>query len=415
MDFLNPGEKIKMIRERLGLKQSDLEVSGVSRSYISKIETGKRPLTESTAKVLAETINHLAVEKNIGFTIEYGYLMETAEESLYKYCMEKVGNVKSIDEIDEILHYAVKYSLTEVILKCHITRGNLYFNGGNNTKAISCYNEALQLAYMESMEDRYVTIWNNISSCYIRTADYKNAAVYLAKAFEVCRLKEDSDQRNIVTYNLALCYCEMGKYEKAIEIIDECTRLDHDMVIDKLRFAILLTKGGALIECGRYEEAEMLFTRIMENIKEDKKSKAFCLHNLGTIYNKLGKYEDAEKSYIEAIEIRKAINLSKASATMIELGEMYVSIGRKDEGMERLKEGIEYANSHGRYKDIIRGSAIMEQSYRNSNEIDKLEMLYIKLLDMLVGNIKMIDYRNEILSKIGLLYIERNHLDEYGK
>lgn len=415
MDFLNPGEKIKMIREHLGLKQSDLEASGVSRSYISKIETGKRNLTKRTAKALTETINSLAAKKNIDFTIEQGYLMETAKESLYKYYMEKVENAKSIDEIDDILSDAVKYSLTEVALKCCMVNGYKHVGEGNDVKAIYYYNEALQLAYRENMEDKYVTIWNNISSCYIRLMDYSNASIYLIKAFEVCRFQEDCELRNIVICNLSLCYCEMGEFEKAIETIDECIDLKNDMGTDKLHLEILLTKGGALIECGRYEEAEKLFIGIMENIIEDKKNKAFCLHNLGTIYNKLGKYEDAERSYVEAIEIRKAINLSKASTTMIELGEMYISIGRTNEGMEILREGIEYANSHGRYKDIIKGSMIMEQSYRNSNDIDKIELLYIRLLDMLVGNIKMIDFRNEILSKIGLLYIERNHLEKYEK
>jgi len=415
MDFLDPGEKIKMIRERLGLKQSDLEASGMSRSYISKIENGKRNLTERAAKALTATINSLAAKKNIDFTIEQGYLMETAKESSYKYCMEKIVNVKSIEEIDEILHLAIKYSLNEVILECYMAKGYLHFKEENNAKAISDYNEALQLAYREKLYNRIITIWNNISSCYIRLADYKNAAVYLNKAFEDCRLQEDSEQRGIVTYNLALCYCEMGKYEKAIETIDKYIGLENDMATDKLCFSIMLAKGGALIECRRYKEAEMLFIRMLENIKDDNMNKAFCLHNLGTIYNKLGKFEDAERSYIEAIEIRKASNLSKASASMIELGEMYISIGRKNEGIERLKEGIEYANSHGRYKDIVKGSAIMEQLYRDCNEIDKIELLYIRLLKMLDGNKKMIDYRNEILNKMGLLYIEKNQLGKYEK
>lgn len=382
MDFLNSEDKVKVIGESLGSKQYNLEESGESRA--GKCKTG----TEN--KLPAEAV----------------------KDSPYKYYMEKVADAKSIDEINDILEYAVKCSLPEVALKCYLARGFMYVNKGNDIKAISDFNEALQLAYKKKIDEDLVTIWNNISSCYMRLMDYKNAAVYLSKAFEVCRLQESSELRNIVIYNLVLCYCEMGKYEKAIEIIDECVNLEHDMGTDELCRVILLTKGGALIECKRYEEAEALFTRMLRNFEGDNKNKAFCLHNLGTIYNKLGKYEEAERRYIEAIEMREAFDISKASTTMIELGEMYISIGRKEEGVKKLKKGIEYANNYKRYKDIIRGSRILEQLYKDCNELESLEMLYIKLLMMLDKNKKMVDYRNEILNKMGQLYIERNHLDK---
>lgn len=413
MDFFKPGEKIKMIREQLGLRQSELEGPGVSRNYISMIERGKRPLTDKAAKILTDKINSLAAEKNISYAIEPGFLMTTPEESVYKYCMDKIDDVNSIDEVNEILNYGIKYSLTDVVLKCYIVRGNLHISEKKDTEAISDFNEALQLAYIDRMEDILIYIWSNISSCYIRLMDYETAAIYLTKAFKGCLKMDDSEQRNTVIYNLALCHCEMGEYEKAIETINECIDLEQDMGTDMLRYKILLIRGGALIECGRYREAEMLFIRLHANLKGDNKNKAYCLHNLGTIYNRLGRFEDAEMKYIEAIEMRKAFDIAKASTTMIEMGEMYISTGREKEGIERINDGIEYASNYGRYKDVIDGCKILEKVYKNYNDMDKLEALYIKLLKILDGNKKMIDYRNKVLNKIGLLYIKRNQLDEY--
>jgi tetratricopeptide (TPR) repeat protein len=414
MDFLNPGKKVRMIREQLGLKQRDLEGPGMSRNYISMIEKGKRPLTKKAAGILTDTINSLAAERNISCAIEQGYLMETPEESLYKYCINKLVKANTIDEVNEILYYGIKYSLTEVVLKCYIIRGELYSSEKKDIEAISDFNEALQLAYREKMQDRLISIWSKLSSCYIRLMDYNTAVVYLTKAFEACSMLQDSEQKSLVIFNLALCYCEMGKYEKAIETIDGCINLEHNMCTDKLHCVILLTKGGALIECGRYKEAEMLFIRLLEKFEGDNKNIAYCLHNLGTINNKLGKYEDAEMRYDEAIALRKVYDMDKTSTTMIELGEMYIRMGRKNEGVERLEEGIEYANVYGRYKDIIKGCNILEEVYTDYDNMDKIEALYIRLLKILDGNKKMIDYRNKVLNKMGLIYIKRNQMDKSG-
>ncbi len=416
MDFLYPGEKLRKAREQLGLKQSELAGPGMSRNYISMIEDGKRPLTERAANTLANAINSAAVERNIDYHIDSKHLMETPAQSAYKYCMERVGSIKVISSMDELLYYGNKYNLPEVILKCYIKRGNLHFRAKCYIDALSDYNEALQLVYMGKSKDSMVDILNKVGGCYIQLLDYNSAVIYLTKAWNSCCLNENNRQRKLIIYNISLCYCNMGKYDKAIETLEKYYNpeygSDTDINKDKLRCSMLLIKGGALLECGRLKEAEELYIGLLERVKEDNKSKAYCLHNLGTINYKLGKYKKAEIMFIKSIVLRKVHDKAKISTTFIELGEMYKHMDIKNKAVYMLEKGIEFARQYEVYKDMLNGCELLEEIYVQNKNLDKLETTYIELLKLLEGNKKMLYYRNLVLSKMGLLFLERNRVDK---
>ena len=63
--FLTVGEKMKNIRKKLGMKQYDLEEIGITRSYISMIETNKRKINKETMKKMIELFKQKASELNI--------------------------------------------------------------------------------------------------------------------------------------------------------------------------------------------------------------------------------------------------------------------------------------------------------------------------------------------------------------
>lgn len=55
---MSHGQKIKQLREALGLTQAEVcERSGLSRSYLSQIETGSRPGSLNVVSSLAQILN----------------------------------------------------------------------------------------------------------------------------------------------------------------------------------------------------------------------------------------------------------------------------------------------------------------------------------------------------------------------
>jgi transcriptional regulator with XRE-family HTH domain len=50
------GERLRRLRQQCGLKQTDLADEGLSASYVSRIESGNRPVTPHVAQVLAERL-----------------------------------------------------------------------------------------------------------------------------------------------------------------------------------------------------------------------------------------------------------------------------------------------------------------------------------------------------------------------
>lgn len=50
MNFLTSAEKIRKLRKELGMSQKDLSADGITRPFISLIESGKRSMSYNTAK-----------------------------------------------------------------------------------------------------------------------------------------------------------------------------------------------------------------------------------------------------------------------------------------------------------------------------------------------------------------------------
>ena len=65
--LLTPGEKIKKIRKDFKIKQSDITGGKITRNLISLIENNRAELTESTAKIICNSINSICEKRNIDF------------------------------------------------------------------------------------------------------------------------------------------------------------------------------------------------------------------------------------------------------------------------------------------------------------------------------------------------------------
>jgi len=70
LDFLSPGQKLKQLRNQLGIKQIELEAIGVSRNYISMIESDKRHLNANTLEKLITFFENRALELDRDFNID---------------------------------------------------------------------------------------------------------------------------------------------------------------------------------------------------------------------------------------------------------------------------------------------------------------------------------------------------------
>ncbi len=124
----------------------------------------------------------------------------------------------------------------------------------------------------------------------------------------------------------------------------------------KNKAPILVVLGLLYLDLGRFEEAESAYKEALEIYKElaEKSPDAYLpdvamtQNNLGVLYGDLGRFEEAESAYKEALEIRKELAekspdayLPDLAQTQNNLGNLYRNLGRFADAERAYLEALE--------------------------------------------------------------------------
>lgn len=114
--ILKPGEKVRNIRRKLRISQSELAVGDISKRAISYIECGMTGLTFDMARKLSDSLNRVAREKKLEVTITPEYLMENTEEQVSRTLEVFWEKLRNIDE-NNIEEFKTLLSNIELFLR----------------------------------------------------------------------------------------------------------------------------------------------------------------------------------------------------------------------------------------------------------------------------------------------------------
>ena len=148
---------------------------------------------------------------------------------------------------------------------------------------------------------------------YFNNNDLLGAGEYLS--FWECEARNTSDDRALLSIlNEYLGYCRrVNNKEKAIATIDECKLLiDKLGILDTISAAtIFINAATTSAHFGNVEEGLILYDKAKKcytNLnKKDTYEYATLLNNSASVMSILKKYDNAERNYLEAIEILKKI------------------------------------------------------------------------------------------------------------
>lgn len=138
-------------------------------------------------------------------------------------------------------------------------------------------------------------------------------------------------------------------YEKSLEI-NKIT-FKHDIIASVRSRAVNLSGLPSVYnDIGRHEEALLNFEQSLEinqgiNGTDDNESIAETLNSIGTVYDNLGRYEEALVNYEKSVEISRKIcgtdeepSISKA---LNNIGNIYTKLGKYDEGLMNYNRSLE--------------------------------------------------------------------------
>ncbi len=232
----------------------------------------------------------------------------------------------------------------------HFELGTSYWGAGKYEEAEEEFRKALEIA------PDHVEAHINLGNTYKKLGKTGEAVAEYKAALELSPAR-----REIIMYNLATAYMELGQTEEAENILQKVAagkseyspfaynllgnirlkRGDENGAVEGYKLSIEAGPGYAkphfnlallYDKAGRMEEAAREYEMTM---KLDPGS-IQTYNNLGYVYEKLGEMEKAEKTYNSGIKVAPQL-----WGTYYNLGALYIKIGKPDRALEILQKGAE--------------------------------------------------------------------------
>ncbi|KAF2466293.1 uncharacterized protein BDR25DRAFT_345541 [Lindgomyces ingoldianus] len=176
---------------------------------------------------------------------------------------------------------------------------------------------------------------------------------------------------------------------------------------------------------GRFQEAEKMYLRALQGKEKawgpDHTSTLSTVNNLGLLYADLGRFDEAEKMYSRALQGKeKAWGLDHTSTleTVNNLGNLYVDLGRLDEAEKmylRALQGFKKAwgLDHTSTLETVNNLGNLYKSLGRLKEAEKMYLRALQGFEKAWG----LDYTSTLstVNNLGNLYADLGRLDEAEK
>lgn len=257
------------------------------------------------------------------------------------------------DEFDLALEYlevCQKFFLEEedleLLAKVYYYQG-LTFEGKRLYKeTIAKFKESRKLLLEEELEAPATRRLLDIGNIYnLRLSHYEKALEYYQLAVSEYQVQGNTKEILRVNRDLANTFLALGRTSQAIETLSDSLKLVPDKE-SEVRVGLNQIMTNALYRSGQYYEAITLNTEItaeIESLKSENKArfKIDALNLRGLVNSKLGKNEEAEKSFLLALKLALEHKLpGKESLVYNNLGFFLREVGEVDRSIDYLTRAL---------------------------------------------------------------------------
>lgn len=217
--ILSPGERIKSLRKKLGIKQEELAGKKFSKNYISMFENNKRNINPINATYLADRINYISKEKDIDIYITASYLLKTEGDMATEQCnilfeeVELTNNLSTTEKLHKIfsaIGIAKEFNLSNYYGRGLYLLGKLSLNNRNYHCAVTQFLDALDHFSRLHQISSVVETHKMLGITMLLKDDIENAIIHLnlaeSNVLKLERNKINDDIREEISYYRALCY-----------------------------------------------------------------------------------------------------------------------------------------------------------------------------------------------------------------
>jgi len=295
-----------------------------------------------------------------------------------------------------------------------ISLGNAYYSLGQYERAITLYQQSLDIAKEIGDIQGESASLNNLGNAYDSLGQYERAIAFFEQSLAMARQIEDIQGESASLNNLGLAYESLGQYERAIAFFQQSLDIAKEIGDIQGESASLNNLGKAYDSLGQYERAIAFHQQSLDIAKEIGyiRGESISLNNLGKAYDSLGQYERAIAFYEQSLDIAKEIgNIRGESISLNNLGNAYDSLGQYERAINFYQQSLDIAKEIG----YIRGESIslgnLGSAYNSLGQYERAIAFHQQSLDIKrqIGNI-----RGESIS-LGNLGSAYNSLGQYER
>lgn len=419
---MTDGEKLRAIRDRYKLKQSDIAGKDITRNLLSEIETGKAIITKNTAEIIIKNLKEIGRKRNLKIDETVEYLMENTLVQATKILDDYIAKLKELliskgegftQTLKEAKSFLADWDISDKMASIYELAGDYYYINNEMYESIMYYEKAVTAIGKLVVSDQLLQVFSNIVKAYILVGDYDKAiesSTFVIEHFD--NLSSEYIVKFI--YNRAYSYSLLNKYELAIRDINKIENLVSKDDLQKY-FMVFDTKAVCLHESRKYDEALKLYNKILDVLGSEHIDKKLAVYvNMTELYLATA-VRDKANSTLSIIEKEIPFldsNSSYEVNILFDLGKIYKELDNMEEANKYYNKGLDAARKK---KDYVFACDILYELIDNAESIESVNDIKNQVFVISAKQGKL-DYK--LIHKLISFYIANNNIfkiDEINK
>ncbi|MBK1813492.1 hypothetical protein JHL18_23020 [Clostridium sp. YIM B02505] len=412
MNFYDPGAKIRLMRKRFHMNQAELEDSNMTRAFISMMESGKRRVSRSSSKILAEKFNEKGRELGLELKLDDDYFSREPYEDARVYCSnELMKDNNRHGQFEELLLISSEFNLDDITAEIYKKDADKYFEEVDYSKAFINYSNSLGKLKELKIKDLQTYVYKQMGVCKLKRNEYDDAIFYFNQALYYAKELGDEDCFVNTSYNLALTYFDMQKYNESIEILDKYVMFN-DNIDRSLKIDSRVLKANSFYKQGKRKEAIADYFLIIEELaEEDQYLLAMLYSNLGEYYYENDELQESIKYINLAQKIKNRTDKSTLPYVLNIKGKVFFKQGLVDESMMIMELAMNMAEEYSNYSILFDTYKDLINIYESIEDIEKIKDTSLTFLSVLDKN-SIDDGRKYALTKLVEVELRRGNTEE---
>ncbi|GFZ30125.1 hypothetical protein CSC2_06510 [Clostridium zeae] len=384
MEFFEPSEKIRLMRKKLGVRQSDLVTDNMTMAFISMMENGRRSVSKRSSERLVLKFKEIATNKSLTLDIDNEYFSRSAKEDARLHIEKELIKNNDHTELDKLTNIAVNFEIYDLLAKIYEMNGEKFLAEKDFVNAFINYNSALGKLQEIRQNSGQAFLHKQLGVCKERQGEYIEAIYYFKQSIEYS-LKES----NMLVYfksslNLAIVYAKSAQYSRCIQTVDEKILNAKFKPSKQVLINARMTKANALMELKDDSALKEYFSLVDEVGDTNDLVMSFLYHNISEFYYKKDAYKKSLEYANKAHALKNKVNRVALPNTLNIKGKVFLKLGLVQEGTMMFDLGASIAAENKTFDMLLENYKALTEVYDSKEDLKEV----VKKFEKVIGTYK---------------------------